>query len=166
MIGSSAFFIVIAGILAGQDPRRVFFYKSKPNSKVSFDSKVYVMKFDCSWILKGGKVLYVRPKHDIVDSDWGDFFRDKLADFEEKELFLLVDVVGIEEKIGFEGFSNIIEEFQSRGIIRARIAVLPSNQAYTFLMQLFSKIATAVSFDLELEIFSDRKLAENWLTKG
>ena len=92
------------------------------------------MKFDCSWILKGGKVLYVRPKHDIVDSDWVDFFRDKLADFEEKELFLLVDVVGIEEKIGFEGFSNII----------ARVLFCKSGFSFPFFCCFFKSIAKSI----------------------
>jgi hypothetical protein len=116
------------------------------------------------WQLAGDHVyLFARPTMEVDDQDWINFFNTELDGYDEKEIFVLIDVVGVEEKIGYTGFAKILALFQGQGIQRACIAALPSNDAYPLLTKLFSKVADVVDYDLELKLISNLNEAEQWL---
>lgn len=122
------------------------------------------MKFAWNWgELSGQRFLYARPKEKVHDADWLGFFEAELADFQSDTFLLLVNVVEVEEDIGFDLFSGLTELLKKLNVRRARIAVLPSNEHYPILMDLFNTLAHQRRFDLKMEIFPNRDAAEAWL---
>ena len=122
------------------------------------------MKFERNWgEVSGQRFLYARPKEKVYDADWLGFFEAELADFHLDTFLLLVDVVGVEEDIGFDLFSGLTELLKQLNVRQARIAVLPANVHYPILTNLFNTIAKQREFDLKMELFPHRDAAEAWL---
>ena len=112
------------------------------------------MEFEQNWgKVSGQSFLYVRPKGNVSDEDWIRFFEFEPDDYRHEVFRLLVDVIGIEENIGFNGFSHIAEILKERHVLRTRIAVLPSNSAYPTLAQLFEGVAEIKGLDLKAQLF-------------
>lgn len=122
------------------------------------------MKFERNWCeAKGQRFLYVRPMKMVLDGDWIAFFDAELADYQDDLFLILVDVVGVEEDIGFDLFSHIAETLKKRNVRRARFAVLPSNTYYPVLQELLEKLASLRAVDLQVQLFEQRDAAEAWL---
>ncbi|GEM_PF-1889171 len=123
-----------------------------------------MVEFERNWgEVSGQRFLYVRPKSEISDEDWVRFFQAELDDYRHDVFLVLVDVVGVEDNIGFDGFSRIAELLKKLNVRRTRIAVLPANESYPFLVDLFDTIAGKRGLDLKVELFHQRETAEAWL---
>ena len=83
-------------------------------------------EFDLSWEETGGqRFLYVRPQSAVSDDDWVNLLQAELPPGQHEVFLLLVDLVGVEDNIGIDGFTRLADLFQKH-IRRTRIAVLPS----------------------------------------
>lgn len=122
------------------------------------------MKFKRNWCeTEGQRFLYARPKTRVSDDDWMAFFDTELAGYQDDLFLILVDVVGVDEDIGFELFSHIAETLKKRNVRRARFAVLPSNAYYPILQQVLEELAVMRELDLKVQLFEQRDAAEAWL---
>ena len=121
-------------------------------------------KFEREWSETGGRrYLYVRPRTAINNDDWMAFMEAELDGFSDGVFRILVDVVGVEEDIGIDGFSRVSEFLKALGVHRARFAVLPADQFYSILATLFDRVAESKGLELEVELFHQRSAAEAWL---
>ncbi|MBT4940530.1 MAG: hypothetical protein HON14_15450 [Rhodospirillaceae bacterium] len=62
-----------------------------------------------------------------------------------------------------DGFSRIAELLKKLNVRRTCIAVLPSNEHYPILADLFDAIAERQDLDLKVELFHQREAADEWL---
>ena len=111
----------------------------------------------------GQHFVYVRPLGDATDDDWVDYFTTQFDTTPVAEFFMLVDLVGIEDSIGLEGFTRLSDLIKAQGFRRPRIAVLPPNEHYPALAKIFSFAAGSRDLDFKIELFRDRAAAEEWL---
>ena len=111
----------------------------------------------------GQHFVYVRPLGEISDDDWVDYFQAQLIGHSLKELFLLVDLIGIESNVGLDGFLRLSDLFKAQGFDRTRIAVLPPNEHYNALAKIFSIAAGSRDLDFKVELFRGKDAAKEWL---
>ena len=66
----------------------------------------------------GQHFVYVRPLGDVTDDDWVDYFTTQFDTTPVAEFFMLVDLVGIEDSIGLEGFTRLSDLIKAQGFRR------------------------------------------------
>ena len=123
-------------------------------------------KFEWQWKEAAGKrYLYTRPTTSINESDWIAFFRSRLEVYAESEVAIIVDVVGVDEDIGKNGFDEIISIFMDRNIQSARIGVIAHDQFKKMLADVLNLTGKSRDFDLDCQVFVQFDSAEDWLCK-
>lgn len=124
-----------------------------------------MVNFEKKWHeLNGKRILVVRPDAAVFDADWVVFFNNELKGYQQDEFFLLLDIRGIEENIGYDGFNRIAALLAKQNIKRSRIGVTTAvPKGYSMLGKLFDKIAESNGIDLHVEIFHDMEFAWAWI---
>ena len=111
----------------------------------------------------GQHFVYVRPLGEVTDDDWVNYFNDQLAGHPLKEFFLLIDLVGVEDNFGLDGFSRLSDLFKAQDFDRTRIAVLPPNEYYNALAKIFNIAAGSRNLNFKVELFRSSDAAMEWL---
>ena len=125
-----------------------------------------VAKIEHEWCEAAGRrYLYARPRTAVNNDDSVGFFETELDGFSDDVFRVLVDVVGVEEDIGIEGFSRISEFLAGLHVRQVSIAVLPANEFYPIIANLIREVASNKGLDARTEIFLQRSAAEAWLGK-
>ena len=103
------------------------------------------------------------PLGEVTDDDWVDYFQAQLVGHPLKEFFLLIDLVGVEDNVGLDGFSRLSDLFKAQGFDRTRIAVLPPNEHYNALVKIFNIAAGSRNLNFKVEMFRSSDAAKEWL---
>ena len=72
----------------------------------------------------GQNFVYVRPRDEVADDDWVDHFINQFSNVPVPEFFMLVDLIGVDDNIGLDGFSRLSNLINTQGFDRTRIAML------------------------------------------
>lgn len=122
-----------------------------------------MVEFEKSWHqIDTFNYLETRPLGPVNENDWVGFFTGELEDYDQSDLFIMVNVEGEEENMGIEGFQKLADIFISKKIKRVRIAVHKTDPNYKVLGEIFNMVSEQKGLDLKVKIFITKETAEKW----
>ena len=110
----------------------------------------------------GGKHLFLRPDGEVSGEDWVNILDGKLEGFDQEGFNAVVDLLGVFDNTGFDGFNNILDLLIRKNITKYRLVVLSTDEKIDLLVTLFQSLAEAKNFDLEVKISVNLDGAEAW----
>ena len=113
----------------------------------------------------GRRYLYARPRISVNNDEWVGFFETELDGFSDDVFHLLADVTGVDEDVGIDGFFRFAELLVGLHVRRVRIAILPANEFYTSITNLFREVTSSRGLDVKVKICHQRSAAEAWLAE-
>jgi hypothetical protein len=111
----------------------------------------------------GQNLVYVRPRGEVADNDWVYHFITQFSNVPVPEFFMLVDLIGVDDNIGLDGFSRLSNLTKIQGFDRTRIAMLPPNECYDALAKTFNIAAESRDLNFKIKLFRSSDAAEDWL---
>lgn len=127
-----------------------------------------MVTFEKKWQkINGKRIFYVHPTSAVFDDDWVAFFENELKNYLDDNFFLILDIRGIEENIGYDGFTRIADLLKKKNIKLIRIGVLATDPGFfEMLAKLFGTIAEAKGINLQVEVFEEMELACAWYDRS
>ena len=108
-------------------------------------------------------IMTVKPLNPVVGENWVEFFKSNLGNFNKDNFFLIADLVGVEENIKAEEFSQMADQFIRHGIKKVCIIVLTLNSEYLKLGRLFESMAELKKLDLKVNFLKNKDEAISWM---